>query len=244
MNYLIILILALLSGMTTIIGVALAVFCRKNIKTIVAGIGFAAGIMILISFFELLPESISNLSLIKGLIIFALGALIFALLNFTIPHIHIFKEKSQFKNRLMRVAILITIGLILHDFPEGFAMANSFIVSPNLGILVAIAIALHNIPEEFAIAAPIVLLGNKKMLYKVAIISGLAEPAGAALGILGIIVLPQLVGYFLAFAAGAMVFISFHELIPLAVKYKEPIFLSLGLALSFITYLVLQYYLI
>jgi ZIP family zinc transporter len=65
----------------------------------------------------------------------------------------------------------------LHDFPEGFAMANSYMASPELGILVALAIAIHNLPEEFAMAVPVVPLRTKKLLYGAAALSALAEPA-------------------------------------------------------------------
>jgi ZIP family zinc transporter len=240
MNYLVILILAFLSGITTIIGVWLAIWCKNNNKAIVAGIGFSTGIMLLISFFELIPESIQVASVWSTIISVLAGIIVVAILDWIIPHAHLIKEGDNSKKHLYKIAYLVVFGLILHDFPEGFAMANSFVLNPSLGIMVAIAIALHNIPEEFAIATPIVLLENKKFLYKTAFISGLAEPAGAILGLIGISFFPQAIPIFLAFAAGVMIFVSCHELMPFAKRYNQPAYFIIGIILSIITFLVLR----
>ena len=240
MNYLVILILAFLSGITTIIGTWLAICCKNNNKAIVAGIGFSTGIMLLISCFELIPESIQASSVLRTIISVLAGIIVVAILDWIIPHTHLIKEGNSSKKHLYKIAFLVVFGLILHDFPEGFAMANSYIINPNLGIMVAIAIALHNIPEEFAIAAPIVLLENKKFLYKTAFISGLAEPAGAVLGLIGISFFPTGVPIFLAFAAGVMIFVSFHELMPFAKRYNQPKYFVTGIILSIITFLILR----
>jgi ZIP family zinc transporter len=85
--------------------------------------------------------------------------------------------------------------------------------------VVALAIALHNLPEEFAMSVPAVTLRSKGFLVGAAAASALAEPAGAILGLLAVGARPYLTGYFLAFAAGAMIFISVHELLPMARRY-------------------------
>ena len=156
-----IILLSLLSGITTLIGVILAYFIKKNVKLICAGIGFSAGIMLFISFLELLPEAAKATSLFSAFLALILGILFIASLNFIIPHTHFVKEKGKL-NWHLRVAYLVAFGLILHDFPEGFAMANSYILAPRLGLLVALSIAIHNIPEEFAMAIPLVLTKKKK----------------------------------------------------------------------------------
>lgn len=81
-----------------------------------------------------------------------------ASLHVIIPHTHLVEESGRIDARMLESAYLVAFGLILHDFPEGFAMANSYVASPSSGVLVALAIALHNIPEEFAMAAPAVAL--------------------------------------------------------------------------------------
>lgn len=234
--YVAILLLAFLSGITTFIGVALAFRFKKTKKGIVAGLGFSAGIMLLISFFELLPEAIAATSMLRALLALAAGFLIILLLNFILPHTHLIKEKSH-TGKLMSLALLVAFGLILHDFPEGFAMANSYIFAPRLGILVALAIALHNIPEEFAMAVPLVLTKKRGFLFKMAWLSALAEPVGAVISLAAVAIAPALNPLFMAFAAGAMIFISIDELIPFAAKYKKPQHLVLGIALSVVVYL-------
>ena len=238
--YFIVGILALLSGMTTLIGVALAIHSTKSPRSIAFGIGFSTGIMLLVSFFELLPAAITTSNLRQALIALMSGACFLAALHWLIPHTHLFKENGKFINvRLIRSAYLVAFGLILHDIPEGFAMANSFLTSPSLGFFVAAAIALHNIPEEFAIAVPAVTLHNKQFLYKTAFISGLAEPAGAALGLYAAYLSAALVPFFLGFAAGAMIFVSLHELVPMAKRYCHIHIFVLGITVSILVHVML-----
>ncbi len=236
-TYIAVILLAFLSGLTTLIGVALAIYFKKNIKGVVIGIGFSAGIMLLISFFELIPESAHSAGIFKTAIALSLGILLVGSLNFIIPHTHLVKEKGKFDRHLLKIAYLVAFGLILHDFPEGFAMANSYIYSPALGLLVALGIALHNIPEEFAMAVPLALLKKKGFLFKAAFISGLAEPAGAVIGLFAVYFWPALNPLFMAFAAGAMIFVSLHELWPMAKRYKRPFLFILGIILSIAVYL-------
>ncbi len=227
-----IILLSCLSVVSTIIGVGLAFFFKKSVKGIVIGIGFSVGIMLLISFFELIPESLEASGLVKTFLGLFLGVFFIGILNLIIPHTHLVKENEGRKRTLIKTAYLIVIGLILHDFPEGFAMATSYIHSSSLGILVALAIAIHNIPEEFAMAVPLLLAKKKELVLKAAFLSALAEPAGAVLGLATLEFFPSLNSFFMAFAAGAMIFVSLHELFPMAHKYgKIPLFI-LGLFLS------------
>jgi len=237
---LVIILLSFLSGITTLIGVWFAFKINKDTKFIVGGLGFSAGIMLLISFFELLPESIKATTLSTALISLGAGCLLIFSLNFIIPHTHLIEERGKL-GKLTGFAFLVAFGLILHDFPEGFAMANSFIYKPALGVLVALSIAIHNIPEEYAMAVPLILTGKKKLTYKLAFLSALAEPTGAVVGLIAVSFFVKLNPVFMAFAAGAMIFISVHELIPFAVKYKKPFVLIFGFLVSMIVYSFLTY---
>ena len=133
----------------------------------------------------------------------------------------------------------MALGLILHDVPEGFAMANAYIASPQLGVLVAVAIALHNVPEEFAMAVPAVVIRSRRFLYGAALLSALAEPLGAVIGLLAVGVAPALNAHFMAFAAGAMVFVSLHELVPMARRYRNKGMFVAGMAVSALVYALL-----
>lgn len=238
-TYIAILLLAFLSVLTTLLGVALAIYVGKNERLVSAGIGFSAGIMLLISFFELVPAAVSEAGMVTASIAFMLGMLIVAVMHWVIPHTHLVEEKGAFRQTLLRTAYLVAFGLILHDVPEGFAMANSYIASPSLGILVALAIAIHNIPEEFAMAVPIVMIKRRRFLYTAAFLSGLAEPLGAVVGLVAVRFHPALNPLFMAFAAGAMVFVSVHELLPMARRYQNTYLFILGAIISVFVYMLL-----
>jgi ZIP family zinc transporter len=238
-TYIAVLLLAFLSVVTTLLGVALAIYVGKSERAIAAGIGFSAGIMLLVSFFELLPEAVGAAGVVSSLSALCFGMVVIGSLHWVIPHTHLVKEQGAFRLGMLRTAYLVAFGLILHDVPEGFAMANSYIASPSLGILVALAIALHNIPEEFAMSVPIVALKKKRLLYTASILSGLAEPIGAVIGLVAVHFHPDLNPLFMAFAAGAMIFISVHELYPMARRYRNTTLFILGALVSAIVYLLL-----
>jgi len=238
-TYIAVLLLAFLSVLTTLLGVTLAIYIGKNERAIAVGIGFSAGIMLLISFFELVPEAVSETGIGTALVTVTLGMLIIAALNWIIPHTHLVEEKGAFSQTLLKSAYLVAFGLILHDVPEGFAMANSYIASPSQGVLVALAIAIHNIPEEFAMAVPIIMVKKRRFLYVAAFLSGLAEPLGAVIGLVAVHFHPALNPLFMAFAAGAMIFISVHELLPMARRYHKTHLFILGAIISVFVYVLL-----
>jgi ZIP family zinc transporter len=238
--WLAVILLALLSVITTFAGVGLALWVGSSARGIATGMGFSAGIMILISSRELIPESVSEVGTLASLVTVALGAASVALLHVIIPHTHLIEEKGKIDPRLLKGVYLVAFGLILHDFPEGFAMANSYVASPSMGILVALAIALHNIPEEFAMAAPAVALRKYRFLFTAAFLSALAEPAGAALGLVAVHLDPGLNPHFMAFAAGAMIFVSLHELLPMAQRYGRIHLFALGAGVSVVAYVILS----
>lgn len=238
-TYIVVLALAALSGFTTVIGVLLAIYVSRSDSWIAVGIGFSVGIMLLISLFELIPESLTNAKPVIVAIAIAMGAILIGVLHYVIPHTHLFKEQGVFGQSVVRSAYLVVLGLILHDFPEGFAMANAYVTAPSMGAAVAVAIALHNIPEEFAMAVPVVAARSRAFLYRAAIVSGLAEPAGAAIGLFAASSDPSLVPLLMAFAAGAMIFVSLHELVPMAKQFGKIHLFGVGMLASVVAYFLL-----
>ena len=238
-TYTAVLLLAILSGLTTVIGVLLSIYVSRNVKWIAVGIGFSVGIMLLIALFELVPESLAASPPKNVVMALVLGAMLIGVLHYLIPHTHLFKEEGIIGSRLIRTVYLTAFGLILHDFPEGFAMANAYLSSPSLGVAVAIAIALHNIPEEFAMAVPAASIQRRAFLFRAAVISALAEPVGAVIGLLAANADPGLVPLFMAFAAGAMIFVSLHELVPMARRYGRLPMFGAGIFSSIVVYLLL-----
>jgi ZIP family zinc transporter len=234
-----ILLLSLLSVLTTAAGVLLAALMRGNLTAIAAGIGFSTGIMVLVSALELVPQAHGAVGALNTGLSLGLGAALLWGVNLAIPHSHLVLEHGLADTRLVRSVYLVVIGLILHDVPEGFAMANAYVAAPALGLLVALAIALHNLPEELAMAVPAMALRSRRFLIWAAMLSALAEPAGAIIGLLAVEASPDLNGHFMAFAAGAMLFVSFHELLPMARRYQRFGWFAAGVALSVLVHQLL-----
>ena len=228
--------LSLLSCVTVLVGVALALRQRHDTRALSVGAGFSVALMILVSVFDLLPESISAIGAGAAFGTAGAGAALVWAAHFVIPHAHLVQERRGADAKLVAAAHLMAFGLILHDVPEGFAMANAYVASPGLGVLAALAIALHNVAEEFVMAVPLVMLRSRTSLYGAAFASALAEPAGAALGLATAAAWPSLNARFVALAAGAMLFISIHELVPLAKRYRQPRLFLGGAALSALIY--------
>jgi ZIP family zinc transporter len=240
-TYAAVLLLSLLSCVTTAAGVALALLLRENRRTIAAGMGFSVGIMVLISTLELIPQAIAAVGAGTAIATATFGAALLWVAHLVIPHTHLFAETGLTNRLPIKSAYLVALGLILHDVPEGFAMANAYVAAPALGVLVAASIALHNLPEEFAMAVPAMLLRSRRVLFGAAFLSALAEPLGAILGLAAVGVAPSLNAHFMAFAAGAMLFVSIHELLPMARRYRHFGLFVVGMLLSALVYWLLAH---
>lgn len=222
------LILTLLAGAATFIGAILGVIGQKPSNRVLAfSLGFAAGIMLLISLMEMLPASLATpgMSPLMGYGMFVVGLLGYFALDRMLPHAHPqdlmqgSRESRPVPRNIQRTAILLTLGISLHNFPEGIA---TFVTASNdleLGFGIALAVALHNIPEGLAVAGPVyAATGSKRTAIFWAGISGMAEILGGVLAwlILGSLVSPVVMAAIMAAVAGIMVALSVDELMPLA----------------------------
>ncbi len=249
-NVLFAFLLTLLAGLATGLGSFIAFFARSNqYRFLALGLGLSAGVMIYISFVEILPEAEESLTLAWGdnigpwaaLIAFVLGIIITAAIDQLVPHaenpheirpeedLEILKEGAQEEPRgdkdkegLMRTGLFTAGAIAVHNFPEGIATFVAAMVDPALGVSIAIAIAIHNIPEGVSVSVPIFFAtGNRKKAFFYSFLSGMAEPAGALLAyfILMPILSDAVMGVLFAAIAGIMVYISFDELLPMAREY-------------------------
>lgn len=240
-------LLSALAGLSTIAGAIIAFFSHKdNSKILSLGLSFSAGVMIYISFMEILPQAFADFKRVYegfygeflAIFCFFLGILLSALVDKLIPEnlskdteneLEELKISSSAKTNknfkiLKRTGIITAVAVALHNFPEGFATFISALDNLNFGILIAIAVALHNIPEGMAVSLPIYhSTGDKKKAFIYSAFSGLTEPLGALIGIF--LLLPFIGELTLAFSfaliAGIMVYISFDELLPAARMYGE-----------------------
>lgn len=236
--------LTLFAGLATGIGGALAFFTKRtNTKFLSVALGFSAGVMIYVSFAELLFRAKESLILYLGevtglwaaVLAFFAGILLVALIDKLIPsfenphEIHKVEEmrKSRSANkykRLFRMGLFTALAIALHNFPEGLAAFASALTSIKTGIIIAVAIAIHNIPEGIAVSIPIYYAtGSKKKALFYSFLSGASEPVGALIGyfILFSFFNGAVMGILFALVAGIMVFISLDQLLPTAREYGE-----------------------
>lgn len=231
--------LTVLAGLSTGIGSAIACFAhRTNISILSATLGFSAGVMIYVSFVELLSTSLLYTAAQYGRPLdgwlsvggFFGGMFMIMMIDYTVPvhenpHIaHLPQEMAQRidTSALGRTGMLTALAIGIHNFPEGVATFMASVNNPTLGLTIAIAIALHNIPEGISVAVPIYYAtGSRQRAFWYSFLSGLAEPLGAIAAFL--VLKPFLnqgvMGVVLAAVAGIMVFISLDQLIPNAKKY-------------------------
>lgn len=215
------LLLTFLAGVSTALGSFISLFVKRFERSYLRfSLGLSAGVMVYVSFIELLPSAIENTGFLRANLAFFVGIFFIMLIDFIVPHEYMLEctNIKECDRRLMSAGVFTAIGLAIHNFPEGLAVFMSSIGDVRLGVALAVAIALHNIPEGIAVSMPIVYAtGSKKKAFWYSFLSGIAEPVGAVIGVL--ILMPFLnqtvLSLSLAFVAGIMVFISFDELLPL-----------------------------
>ncbi|MBE5254007.1 zinc transporter ZupT [Mixta mediterraneensis] len=218
------LLLTILAGGATFIGALLGVMGQKPSNRVLAfSLGFAAGIMLLIALMEMLPAALhaQGMSPLLGYGMFMLGLLGYFALDRLLPHQHpqdLTTGRHHPKN-LRRTAILLTLGISLHNFPEGIATYVTASSDRELGMGIALAVAIHNIPEGLAVAGPMyAATGSKMKAIFWACVSGMAEILGGVIAfmLLGPLVSPVIIAAVMAAVAGIMVALSVDELMPLA----------------------------
>jgi ZIP family zinc transporter len=187
-----ILLLSLLAGLGTGLGGLLVLIRKPGRRSFGFLMGFTAGVMISLSFLELVNEAWQLGGPWIATLGFGTGAIFMFLLDFYIPHIR-FGEKethaqadqktwprlplihhgrhrygrliheSQITDRkLLNTGVLLAIGITLHNLPEGIAVGAGYMHTPQYGLFIAFAILLHNIPEGIATALPLYQSGVSK----------------------------------------------------------------------------------
>lgn len=219
------LILSLIAGLSTTVGAGF-LFLYRNISknTLHFFLGLSAGVMLYLSFIELLPESIHHIGFAFGNVLFFSGIFFMALVDRFFPHYLLGSStctNEQCDRKLYSTGIMVAIGLALHNFPEGVTVFMGSYVNIEFGTVLALAITLHNIPEGIAIAVPILAATKSKMeALKYSFLAGIIEPIGGlfAYFILRPYLETELVYAIFAAVAGVMVYISFDELLPVCFK--------------------------
>ena len=234
----------LFAGLATGIGSAIAFLSKTTNKAFFAlSMGFSAGVMIYLSFAEILPKASSyiaeevggvNAAAIAAAALIA-GMVLMALIDAVVPsganphentRVELMNDPTGTlaeigieQKRLLRMGVFVALAIAIHNFPEGLATFLLVLDDPEIGIALAIAVAMHNIPEGIAVSVPVYYATKSKgKAFRLSFLSGLAEPAGAVIGYL--LLAPFLndfvLGIIFAMVAGVMVFLAVDTLLPTA----------------------------
>lgn len=229
----------LIAGMATGVGSLLALFYQKiNDKFLAWSLGLSAGVMVYVSFMEIIPEAFEYMSscihgklgeiiVIAG---FFTGIALIALIDWLIPEdenphetITVDQATSRMpENNLKRTGIMVALAIAIHNFPEGIATFVAGLDGIDVALPIVIAVAIHNIPEGIAVSVPIYhATGNRNKALKMSLLSGFAEPLGAVVALIFLLPFwtPIVNSVVLSIVAGIMVYISFDELLPGAEKF-------------------------
>ena len=225
---------------TTIGGIIGVTFKRTSNKFLSFVLSFASGLMLAIICFDLIPEAmeISNIiSILAGII---LGIVSMIICDILVQKKFNTKNKMSIDtNSLLKTGIIVSIGLALHNLPEGLAIGSGFGASISLGYSLAIAICLHDIPEGISMAVPMKNggLGKLKVVFYV-LMSGVTTGIGAFLGALVGGISKDVISVCLSFAAGAMLYIVSGELVPESNKLYQGRMTAVGNMLGFLIGLI------
>lgn len=217
---------SLAAGLMTTVGALPALFGRVPSERMRdALLGFAAGVMLAASFFSLIIPSldISTERYGDGAIPAAiavagilLGVIAVALLNRYMPHEHFVVGREGPDTASLRRIWLFVIAITIHNFPEGLAVGVGFGGGDfSQGLPLAIGIGLQNAPEGLAVA--VALMGenySRLRAFTIAALTGMVEPVGGVLGAGAVALAEPLLPWGLVFAAGAMIYVISHEIIP------------------------------
>lgn len=255
------LIATLFTWLVTALGASSVIFfASPNQKLLNFMLGFASGVMIAASFWSLLQPAIERAeasSHIPPYFVattgFLLGAIFIWLSDKIISYTRkrLNKTKGNDNDRINRILMLI-LSITLHNIPEGLAVGVAFGALQNGGytaeklmgaISVAVGIGLQNFPEGAAVSVPLRREGySRKKSFFIGQASGMVEPIAGVIGALLVIYVETILPYALSFAAGAMVLVAVHELIPECQKNQksQPYLATMGIISGFAVMMLLD----
>ena len=223
-------LLTTLAGLSTTLGGVLATLSKPTETMLSASAGFAGGVMLTASLADLMPEALNFYGGylppaacgIAILTLLTLGMLTAGLLGRLLPEETELAAKygqNTARTQALRTGLITGAALLLHNFPEGVLTLFAGTADPALGLRTALAIALHNIPEGLAVAVPFAYATNSRARgVLAALVSGLAEPAGALLALLFLqeLFTPGFLNGTIVLVAGIMIWVALDQLLPAA----------------------------
>lgn len=214
-------------------------------------LGFGAGVMLAASSFSLIIPALraageqnygpwGSGGIVGGGIM--LGALGLLFIDRMLPHEHFVKGVEGTRAIKLKRVWLFVIAICLHNLPEGLAIGVGFAGSDEIGArALAMGISIQDVPEGLVVAIALSGVGYSRPLsVGVAVLSGLIEPLAAVLGVAVIALSSVLLPWGLAAAAGAMLFVISHEIIPESHRQGHESYATVGLILGFVLMMLLD----
>ena len=222
-------LLGLFSGIFgTGIGGAMAFFVNRISNRFLSFIlEFSAGLMTAVVCFELIPEAFGQGGIAPALFGMLTGIVAILIIENYVMKLKVIKSGKG--SSLLKAGILMSIGIALHNFPEGFAVGSGFEASARLGITLTAVIVIHDIPEGIAMAVPMRAGGFSKIkAFLFTLLSGVPMGFGALLGALLGEISKLFIAVCLGFASGAMLYVVYGELLPESKKLYRGRLSSMG----------------
>lgn len=245
----------------TALGAATVIFFKNlNQKVMNLMLGFAAGVMIAASFWSLLQPAIERaeayLSAPAWLVVttgFLCGAGFMWASDKIVCYTRCKANSAEVKpnERLNRI-IMLVLSITLHNIPEGLAVgvafgalhSGSYTTESLMGaVTIAVGIGLQNFPEGAAVSIPLRREGySRKKSFLMGQASGMVEPVAGVIGALMVVYVETILPFALAFAAGAMILVAVHELIPECQcnQHIQPYFATMGIVIGFAVMMLLD----
>lgn len=177
---------------------------------------------------------VGSAMLLGGLVLFGLERLL--------PHEHFIKGREGASAQKLRRTWLFVIAITLHNLPEGIAIGISQAGSEGVRAnALAIGIAIQDLPEGLVVASALLAAGyRRRFAVLLGVLSGLVEPLGAVAAALAISVSQSLLPWGLGLAAGAMLFVISHEIIPESHRKGHEAYATAGLMVGFVIMMLLD----
>ncbi len=240
----------------TSLGAAMVFLLKKQMSAAVqkALTGFAAGVMVAASFWSLLQPALESsagmgtLAFLPAAAGFLAGVGFLLALDVITPHMHMDRKSEGPRSGFRRTTKLI-FAVTLHNIPEGMAVGVVYagLRSGTAGItaagalILALGIAIQNFPEGAIVSMPLLAEGmQKKKTFLMGVLSGAVEPAAAAVTILAAGLVAPVMPYFLAFSAGAIMYVVVEELVPEMSEGKHSNTGTIAFSLGFVLMMVLD----
>ena len=263
MNHLVFMALVATLGtwFVTALGAATVAFFKSpNPKALNLMLGFASGVMIAASFWSLLQPAIERAEMISNLpayFVATVGFLFGSIFMWgsdkivTLARRNADNSQGKRSERMNRI-IMLVLSITLHNIPEGLAVGVAFGALQRDGytmeslmgaVTIAIGIGLQNFPEGAAVSVPLRREGySRRRSFFIGQASGMVEPVAGVIGALLVVYVEAILPYALSFAAGAMILVAVHELIPECQRNQkaQPYLATMGIVLGFAVMMLLD----